>query len=220
MTVHFAFLALLAVSLCGCAGSRWARSDAEYELKYPEHSDDILQTAKQAVDARFIGGRSGAYGGFGGGSQPSSVTTEVGMMLMVKPWLESRAGFVGIAGSPNESLYGGGTAGLRLNSPSRLAPFVGANAYAGVEPLELLGDRESLFEVDEDGESNFVFALAPEAGVHYWITPQCRLTTSASYYLGWSSKPWFYSVGLSFVRGEKATKRTDWSDWSAEDWIE
>ncbi len=221
MATRCAILTVLIFSISGCAGSRWARSDAEYELKYPEHSDKILQTVKQAVDARFIGGRSGAYGSFGGSSQPSTVTAEVGLIRVVKPWLETRAGVVGIAGSPNKSLYGGGTAGIRINSPSRLAPFVGVGAYAGIEPWELIEDRESDFPDtgDDDFEaSDFIFAAAPEVGMHYWITPEYRLTTSASYYAGWSAEPWLYSVSLTFVRGEQKAEPTDWSNWSAENW--
>ena len=206
--------------MTGCAGSRWARSDAEYELKYPEHSSDVLQTLKQSIDARFIGGRDGYYVSVGGGDEPTIASGEIGKLLMVKPWLESRFGLVGLAGSPNESLYGGGNLGIRAQLPSRLAPFVGFGGYAGMEPWRLLDvNQEDFLQEPDRQKSEFTLTAYPEVGLHFWVTPEIRMTGSASYYLGWGDDAWLFSFAFSRVPGQKSEPRQNWKDWTAESWL-
>ena len=176
--------------------------------------------AKQSVDARFIGGRDGYYTSVASGTKPVTGSAEIGILVMPTPFFETRAGATGIVGSPGESLYGGGNLGVRLHSPSRFAPFIGVGGYAGMEPWELLHDGDDLLTstTHEHDGSEFVLAVYPELGAHFWLTPQWRLTTSTSYYIGWGEEPWFFSIGLAKIPGPKAPPRIEtWiGDWLAE----
>src|SRR5690606_4043381 len=99
------------------------------------------------------------------------------------------------------------TAGARLQSPSRLAPFVGMGTYAGTSPkmfengpnfIDDDGDGQ-IDEPDEFGEDG-VLAVYPEAGVHFWLTPGWRLTGSASYWTALTEKAdgfWMWNISLA-----------------------
>ena len=50
---------------------------------------------------------------------------------------------------------------------------MGVGAYLGSAPGEPAADEES----------DALVAAYPEVGVHYWVTPRVRLTSSASYYV-------------------------------------
>ena len=222
MSGHLLILACVTTALTGCTGSRWARSDADYARKYSKHSDDVLQMAKQSLDARFVGGRNGFYTSVASGTEPATASAELGMLVMPWSWLETRVGATGIVGSPGESIYGGGTLGVRLQSPSRFSPFIGVGGYVGEEPWEILedvlneNDDWSTETSDNDSGDSIVFAGYPELGAHFWLTPRWRLTTSMSYYVGWSEEPWFFSIGVAKIPGPDALPATEtWID----DWL-
>ena len=82
--------------------------------------------------------------------------------------------------------------GIRLQTPTRLTPFIGAGGYAGVD-WEKVDATEGRVDNDNDGsndelgeqETDFTALFAtiyPEAGCHFWWTPRVRLTDSGRYW--------------------------------------
>lgn len=93
--------------------------------------------------------------------------------------LETRAGLRGLA------VEGGGGAGgldlgLRLQAPSRLAPYVGVSGFVGAAPGDYLDalqdDGDPLFPDEEPHKDTLAAAVSPEAGVHFWLSPAWRLS--------------------------------------------
>lgn len=182
-------LALLAMA-AGCSGSRWAKDDPDYAAKYPRHTDNVAKMAKQAVDARHVKGKSGPYAGLSGAGDPFAMGGEAGWFHYPTSYLEWHAGLAGLLYEGETPATGGVTAGARLQSPSRLAPFVGLGAYGGFTPKMFLNgpnyiDDDGDGEIDESDElgNDGVIAIYPEAGVHFWLTPEWRLTGSTSYWV-------------------------------------
>lgn len=179
----------VALFLTGCTGSRWAKDDPDYAAKYPKHTDDVGRTIKQAIDARHLVRKGGIYAGVGGRDEPFAMGGEAGLFRYPNPYLEGRVGLAGLVYENDAPLSGGVLAAARLQTPTRLAPFVGIGAYAGMgddrRPTKDGIDNDLDFEVDESDEaqSEFVFAAVPEAGCHFWLTPGWRLTGSTSYYV-------------------------------------
>jgi hypothetical protein len=208
----------LALLSAGCTGSRWARDDVDYAHKYAEHTDDSVRTVKQAVDARHVIGKRGMYAGFAGRDEPFGAGAEAGVFAYPRSWLETRIGGALLAHEGERPLSGGGLVGVRVQPPTRLAPFVGLGGYlgwAGFEDRSLDNvDNDNDGFVDEpDEESDFAFvgAIAPEAGVHYWLTSRLRLTGGADYRLttdGRGADALFYGVSLAWLEpGQRSPSR-------------
>ena len=222
-------LALVSLSLLasGCAvwppSSKWASGNAEYAEKYdrPYPSNDakrISRMAKQAVDARHVKGMSGGYAGVAMQDDPFALGAELGFAHYPESWLETRASLAGvIAGVGDEAdeelgqnAFLGANAGVRVNSPSRVAPFIGAGAYGGmswfVDDATADGlDNDDDLLVDEPGETDwnhdFLLAVYPEVGLHVWLTEKWRLTGSAAYYVTTEGRDrdfWFYGISLGW----------------------
>lgn len=210
-------VALLAVA-AGCSGSRWAKEDIDYSQKYPRHTDDVAKVAKQAIDARHVIGKRGAYAGFAGSDEPAGYGAEAGLFVYPRSWLETRIGGALLAHEGEHQLSGGGIIGARVQTPSRLAPFAGVNGYlgyAGSRSADKDGvDNDSDGVVDEFGEyeTNFVGTIAPELGVHYWLTSRVRLTGSADYRLtsdGRGNDSLFYGLSLAVLAKGQASPPKD-----------
>jgi hypothetical protein len=182
-------LLLLLLVATGCMGSRWAKDDPDYAAKYPRHTDDVGRTIKQAIDARHLVRKGGAYASVGGRDEPFAMGGEAGLFRYPNPYLEGRVGLAGLIYESDAPVSGGVLAAARLQTPTRLAPFAGIGAYAGMTPDKSTTndgvDNDSNGQIDEWGESenDFVFAVVPEAGCHFWLTPGWRLTGSTSYYV-------------------------------------
>ena len=207
MRFRLAMLSMLAAAL-GCSGSRWAREDRDYAKKYPRHTDDVAKMTKQAIDARHVIGKRGAYAGFAGSDEPAGAGAEAGLFVYPRSWLETRIGGALLAHEGDHELSGGGIIGARVQTPTRLAPFAGVNGYlgyAGSRSADKDGtDNDGDGDVDEFGEdeTNFVGAVAPELGIHYWLTSRMRLTGSADYRLtsdGRGNDSLFYGVSLAVL---------------------
>lgn len=201
-------IAVATLVVMGCNGSRWAKRDADYRRKYPQHTDNALKTVKQAVDARHVRGKSGGYIAGAGRDAPIAAGAETGVFHYGEPWLETRAGVAGLIHETGEHPISGGLIGsARIQIPSRFAPFAGIGVYggwAGLESAENDGrDNDDDLLIDEPGETDSAFAVAifPEVGAHFWINHRTRITTSVTYYVtnqGRDDDFLFYSVGLSF----------------------
>lgn len=210
-------LVLAACSCGGCAGSRWAKSDAAYAAKYRHHSDNPLHMVKQSMDARFMGNRGGYGIATNLGTDPGTLGGEVTAFQYVGHSLEVRGGLVGLAGTGNENLFGGFTSGARLQTPTRLAPFVGIGGLAAGGERDVSDDgidNDNNLVVDEMGEdlSEYFASVFPEVGAHFWITPRVRLTTSAAYHLtttGRDDDQWMFGVGLSILAPGDYAKTPD-----------
>ncbi|MEM6330999.1 MAG: hypothetical protein AAF790_12210 [Planctomycetota bacterium] len=192
----------LLLPLAGCHGSRWARNDPAYADKYPRHSDNVLQMGKQAADARHVAGRDGWYAGVAARDEPFAGGVQVGHYAYppeMKGVVETRYGLAGLAAEGEQGLSGGVDAGVRVQAPSRLTPFIGAGAYVGYvpDPQDVI---DATFGNEDSPDPEFVGAAFPEAGVHFWCTPRWRLTASASHYFttaGGGSDFTLYGVSLA-----------------------
>jgi hypothetical protein len=165
--------------------------------------------AKQAVDARHVQGRSGWGVAATAGPDPVTVGGELSMFGYSEPWVEGRLGLMGVAGTGDANLFGGLTAGARLQTPTRFAPFVGLGGFAGGGNRDASDDgidNDNDCCIDERGEKEdeFFGSVFPEVGVHYWLSPRVRLTPNAAYHVTTSGRDddqWFFGVGLSFLSG-------------------
>ncbi len=182
------FICLLPCA-AGCTGSRWAKADPLYAAKYPRHSDDLRQMAKQAIDARHIHERLGFSVGASAGD---GVAGDLNAFAYGPSWAEGYIGMTAVA-DPDKGGLAGGRIGGRLQTPSRVAPFIGAGALVAYreisdedDPDDIDNDMDGL--IDEYGEINrtqdeVLGAVYPEVGIHFWLTHQWRLTTSVSYWI-------------------------------------
>ncbi|QDU54098.1 hypothetical protein [Aeoliella mucimassa] len=208
IVLHLVFVVVVATT--GCHGSRWAKRDADYRQKYPEHSDDTLQTIKQAVDARHVKHKGGKYVALAGRDDPFAGGIDVGGFVYPEPWLELRGGLSGLVHESGKRPYSAGLlTSARVQPPSRFAPFAGVGGYLGWAGCDFrdIGDHtyfpeeETYFpEVEEEETSlggeligaaivgtatakhEFVVAAFPEVGAHFWIDHRRRVTVSASYW--------------------------------------
>jgi hypothetical protein len=185
-----ASICALALLTGGCQGSRWARDDVDYARKYPRHTGNVLKMTKQAIDARHVEGKHGLYGGAAASRDPIGAAMEGGVFGFPSAWSEVRLGLAGLAHDGDNELSAGLIAGARVQLPTRLAPYAGAQIYAGLsDTLDAEGDgvdNDDDFFIDEPGEeigSDLILAVAPELGVHYWLTSQWRLSGGVDYRL-------------------------------------
>ncbi len=198
---------MLVAALLGCTGSRWARDDPDYAAKYPRHTENIPRIIKQSMDARHLRRKGGGYVALAGRDEPAAMGGEIGGFYYPSPFVEGRLGLAGLIYEADEPVSGGLLAGARLQIPTRLAPFVGIGAYAGLTPE--IGLSEDGIDNDFDGfvdnsgevENEFVGALIPEAGCHFWLTPGWRVTGSASYHVTTSGpEDNFLMLNISLAR--------------------
>lgn len=188
--------------------------DYDYHAKYSrpyEEGEKIPRMAKQMIDARHVAGKSGVSLNVAASDRPAAVGADIGGFHYPVAWFEERASLAGLLTTGPGDGFVGATGGFRVQSPTRLAPFVGIGGFAGSDSYEV--DAESDFIdndndlfVDEPGEvrdeSRLLAAVYPEVGAHFWLTSQLRLTGSASYYMttrGRDEDFWFIGVGLGWM---------------------
>lgn len=184
--------------------SRWAMDYPEYADKYdaPYPDDDVgkwQRMAKQMVDARHVAEESGWYTNLAGGVHDGDAAFlgEIGLLTFPTSWLEARAGLLGGVASPPGILFGGIGGGLRVQTPTRAAPFVGAGLFVGGNDS---GDEDSLFADEE--ESQAFGAIYPEVGMHFWLNGCTRLSVSASHWFSSEGREhdlWVFGVSLSGI---------------------
>lgn len=210
---------LLVVGSAGCnqLKSRYAMDDPVYAEKYAEGAPrwDLPGKAKQAFDARHTRGLAGTY--FSGGMQmrPESGRTllggEMGGEFYTTSWLTQRIALAGYLGQGDG--LGAIDLGVRLQAPTRLAPFVGLGTFHGISRRLELADGDSRDNdddgfIDEPGEEDARFAgwlsaIYPEVGAHIWIDGEWRVTTFGRYLItsdGRASDEWLLGTQLTVFR--------------------
>ncbi|TWT83474.1 hypothetical protein CA13_49390 [Planctomycetes bacterium CA13] len=177
----------------GLTRSRWAMDDPIYAEKYARGAEktNIAGKIKQAADARFVRESYGFYGSagmssFGDGGNPMA-SAEAGVTGYWTSYFTNRIGAV--AAANDDDVYLGVETGIRLQAPTRLAPFVGLGLFAGYAEETRLADNDGVDNddngwIDERGEeedhfSGALAAVYPEIGVHFWWTPKVRLSVFA-----------------------------------------
>jgi hypothetical protein len=214
--------AVMVAASTGCIGlptgvtrSRWAMSDPEYAEKYADGAEktDIPGKVKQAADARFIEGASGYYASVGFSSFADSENPmgalELGFEGYATSYFTTRAGLIAAVNA--DDLYFGGELGARLQPPTRLAPFVGVGAFAGYAEDSVPAENDNVDNdddgsVDEWGEEKDQFtgvlaAMYPETGVHFWWTPNVRISGMGRYLItseGRDADGWYYTASIAF----------------------
>ncbi|OYP35081.1 hypothetical protein CGZ80_13530 [Rhodopirellula sp. MGV] len=188
--------------------------DPDYATKYSDGApkSDLAGKAKQAMDARFIKGSNGMFASGGYTYRPESenslASIDVGVESYLTSYLTGRVSFMGMGN--DEDWFTGADAGLRLQTPSRLAPFVGAGVFAGAA-RETIDASDDGIDNDDDGfidenrekDKRFSGAFAaiyPEFGTHFWWTPRIRLTSYGRYMIateGRDADDWMLGFGIA-----------------------
>ncbi len=119
--------------------------DPEYAAKYIDGAEktDISGKIKQAADARFQSGSSGMFVSGGVYTRPDAKTAlgaiDVGIESYATSFLTMRGSLMAAAG--DDDWFTGLDLGLRLQSPTRLAPFVGVGTFTGYAEEVVPADR-------------------------------------------------------------------------------
>ncbi|MCC9600715.1 hypothetical protein LOC67_09080 [Stieleria sp. JC731] len=188
--------------------------DADYASKYADGAPrwDIPGKLKQAMDARFLTGATGKFVSGGLTYRPEAdnglLSLDVGAEAYMTSYLTGRISLMGMAS--DDDWFTGVDTGLRLQTPSRLAPFVGAGVYAGaaretVDASDDGIDNNDNGWIDEYNEEEKKFsgafaAIYPELGAHFWWTPQIRLTSYGRYMIateGRDADDWMLGFGVA-----------------------
>lgn len=171
--------------------------DEVYASKYAEGADkdDVLGKAKQMLDARHTDGLGGVF--VSGGAQYLSeadrpfVGGEIGLEGYQTSWTTARMSAATYFGDGDG--YVGADAGVRLQTPTRIAPFVGLGTFNGYSEVKTIADRDSRDNdddgfVDEPGEKKtsydgWLSSVYPEVGAHFWLNGSWRLTAFGRYFV-------------------------------------
>ena len=216
------FLLLLAgmgLLASGCGTSRWAMDDPDYAAKYErpyEEGEKLPRLAKQLIDARHVAGKGGVYAAAVAAKHPWSVGGELGLFAYhpATACVEVRGGLAGLAGTGAKDVFGGIDLGLRAQPPSRLAPFAGLGVFSGPSRQEVAAegdghDNDDDMFTDEPGEKtrrdDYLGAVYPELGVHYWLNSRWRVSGLSRYYMtsdGRNTDFWTVGLSLSMLTGD------------------
>ena len=180
-------------SNAGCSlRSRYALDDPVYASKYQEGAEksDLAGKLKQAIDARHTKELSGLFASGGVQVRPrfgdAFGSIELGREVYIQNYLTNRISASGLAG--NGSGFVGLDVGTRLQSPTRLAPFVGVGGNAGISIRDFISiatdrsDSEQSFISPEPSRTVSGFAAVyPEVGAHFWLNGRLRLSGFGRY---------------------------------------
>lgn len=187
--------------------------DPVYQAKYEEGAErfDVPGKVKQAIDARFQEGKAGYFVSAGAqriGSERTTGGLEVGCEGYVQSYLTTRTSLLVFAGI--EDAYLGGDAGIRLQAPTRVAPFVGLGTFHGfawesVSAEDDFQDNDDDGAIDEFGEekerfSGWISSIYPEVGVHAWLSADVRLSVQGRYLItteGRDADDWWYGGSIA-----------------------
>lgn len=194
----------------GCFSSKWGMDNGAYQKKYDRpYSDEPLKKwermGRQMIDARHVANDSGTY--IGGAASDfrhnAAGGIEVGVTNYSKPWLSSKVALAGQLNSGAANGFVGVNCAVHVSTPTRVAPFVGAGVFGGIDVSTVVNSLN-----DEEGtDTQFLGAVYPEVGVHVWLNGRTRLTGSASYWVtstGRDKDFWYYGLGLTLGFGPEA----------------
>lgn len=195
----------------GCCSSKWAMRDPDYAKKYGvPYSENKWEKAqrmsKQMVDARHLEDQGGGYFKGAYSENPNAGMMELGLYHYSRPWLSAHGGLSVLLGEGGILGFPGVDLGMRFQSPSRFAPFVGAGVYTDLSEA-IFGDsdedeyRYGLEDPHSHEDHRSIFAaIYPEVGFHYWLTSGLRMTGSAGYYFNTRGRDLdFLMLGLTFA---------------------
>ena len=201
----------------GCAGPRWALDDPSYARKYGEPSEDesLVETAKASIDARFLKDHGGLTLGGMMRTNPDGFGGEIGLSYYPKSWLSYELSYAALGGDFAGDVFTGVNLGVRVQTPSRLAPFAGVGFFAGYSKETKhatsngIDDDDDGF-IDERGEereeiNGALAAFYPEVGVHFWLSSKVCLTGNARYYVttqGRDHDNWLFGISLTYLLGD------------------
>ncbi len=159
----------------------------------------LSQKGHEMADARFQQDNGGVY--FGGGSSISDWSVgegEIGVFHLPTSWSTVRLGGIGMVagGKP----MAGADVGVRLHTPTRLAPYVGLSGvveFGGFTSHLYTSRYRSSRQAKRYYSPTGMLAIVPEVGVSYWLSSSTRLNLGASYYVTDNRKPDFVLVSLS-----------------------
>ena len=183
--MRFVCLIILLISASGCSlNSRYALDDPIYQQKYADGASkgDILGKLKQAFDARHTKYLDGFVGGGGGQVGDAFGSLEIGREVYVENYFSNRISVTGLSGTDRTAV--GLDVGARLQTPTRVAPFVGVGAKAGIlatDVLEIAAETALDAEFDDDTDIDGLAAVYPEVGVHFWADGNLRFTLFGRY---------------------------------------
>ncbi len=217
---QFATIVLFSMVAGGCAlptgltRSRWAMDAPEYAEKYCDGAEktDVAGKLKQAVDARFQKGAGGYFVSGGLMSRPGARSELAGIDFgfegYATSYLTSRCSLMLM--TDGDDWFTGADAGVRVQTPTRLAPFAGLGLFAGYAKEVVPADDDWIDNdddgfVDEWGEdrerfSDFLASVYPETGVHFWWTPNIRLSGFGRYMItteGRDDDDWLIGGGIA-----------------------
>lgn len=145
-------------------------------------------------------------------SEHSLASIEAGYEGYWTSYLTSRIGIIG-AINDNDGYIGAET-GLRLQTPTRLAPFVGAGLFGGFASQSVPANNDGIDNdqdkiIDEFDEEQFrlsgsLIGVYPEIGLHFWWSPRVRLTGFGRYLVtteGRDADSWLYGFGIALMSG-------------------
>jgi hypothetical protein len=180
---------------------------ADYQKKYETPYDDHHvakwgRMAKQMLDARHVRDDSGCYvGGAGSNFRDNAAGgVEAGVTNYATSWLSSKVALAGQINSGAGNGFVGVNSAVHVSTPTRVAPFVGAGLFGGVDVATVLDTLNG----EESTSTQFLGAAYPEAGVHVWLNGRTRLSASASYWVTTSAHDhdfWYYGLGVTFGFG-------------------
>lgn len=169
--------------------------DPIYAQKYADGASkqDLPGKIKQALDARHTKYLQGWLVSGGAQVRPDSGATfgtiDIGRELYDTNYLTTRLSLSGLAGEDLASV--GLDTGVRLQAPTRLAPFVGVGGTAGLlleDAVPLLLDTatdsmDSPISLENNSSDSVggLAAIYPEVGLHFWFDGHIRLTAFGRY---------------------------------------
>ncbi len=179
--------------------------DPDYAAKYsePYGDDKIPRMAKQAVDARHVGGKGGIYVQASGQTAPFNLGGEIGGFKYASPCTSMRLGLTGLLSSGADAAFGGLNLGARVQTPTRLAPFAGVGTFVGLSDIWDEHDDTYHHHHHHDDDVRGIAGVYPELGLHYWLNGRSRLSLSGSYQVtseGRGDDFWYYGVTMAFLR--------------------
>lgn len=176
----------------------------KYRKPYPSGKrDKWYRMGKQMIDARHLEDQGGVFAKGAYSENPVAALMEAGGFWYGRPWVSLHGGLSVLLGEHDIVGFPGVDLGLRFQSPSRFAPFVGAGIYSDISEIVFDGsDDDDEFEFEDPDEQRYremFVAVYPEAGFHYWLTSQLRMTGSAGYCFSTESRDQdFLMLGLTF----------------------